>query len=102
MLTVCLHKLSAKDSFANAARKVERCINIGLRRVGNRPGEGPKWPPGGLLGDRWAVKAARNPNLGGSWVRLGRSWRLLGRSGGFPGRSWPLLGSILASRRSPF
>ena len=48
MLTVCLHKLSAKDIFANAARKVERCVNIGLRRVKNRPGEGPKWPPGGL------------------------------------------------------
>ena len=43
----------------------------------------------------WATgKAARKPNLGGSWVRLGRSWRLLGRSGapgaswGAPGRSW--------------
>ena len=28
MLTVCLHKLCAKGSFANAFRKVEKCVNI--------------------------------------------------------------------------
>ena len=52
---------------------------------------------GGLLGDGWAVKAARKPNLGGSWVRLGRSWRLLGRSGRLPGCSVGPSGALLAA-----
>ena len=49
------------------------------------------------MGDRWAVKAARKPNLGGSWVRLGRSWRLLGRSGGLPGGLLGPPGALLAA-----
>ena len=112
MLTVCLHKLCAKDNFANAARNEERCVNKtsgGWKIAPGRVQNGLLEASGGLLGDRWAVKTARKPNLGGSWVRLGRSWRLLGRSGGFLGRSWgllgrswPLLGSILASRGSLF
>ena len=86
MLTVCLHKLSAKDSFANAVRKVEKCVNIVPWRGGKSPQGGSNmasWrPPEGS----WAPSG---PHLavGGSWVRLGRSWRLLGRSRGLPGRS---------------
>ena len=38
MLSVCLHKLCPKDSFANAFRKVEKCANIVPKRVNNRPG----------------------------------------------------------------
>ena len=48
MLTVCLHKLCAKDSFANAVRKVEKYANIVPRGVEHRPREGPKWLLGGL------------------------------------------------------
>ena len=47
MLTVCLHKLCVKDSFANALRKVEKCVNIIPGGVENLPREGPKWPLGG-------------------------------------------------------
>ena len=78
-------------------------------KVENRPLEGPKSAPGGLRralgrpgGPHLAAKAARKPNLGGSWGapgallaalgvvlgRLGRSWGLLGRPGLLLGASW--------------
>ena len=100
MLTVCLHKLCAKDNFANAARNEERCVNKtsgGWKIAPGRVQNGLLEASGGLLGDRWAVKTARKPNLGGSWVRLGRSWRLLGRSGGLPGGLLGPPGALLAA-----
>ena len=86
MLAVCLHKLCPKGRFANAFRKVEKCVNISLRRVENRPGEGPKWPPGGLR------KA-----LGRQVGRQGRSETSFGRLLDRPRRP----GSAFQGRRNP-
>ena len=44
-----------------------------------------------------AAKAARKPNLGGSWDALGALWRLLGSSWSLVGRSWGRLGRSWAS-----
>ena len=97
MLTVCLHKLCAKDSLANAVRKVEKCVNIAPRGVENRPREGPKWAPGGL-------RTALGRQVGPIWPQ-GRSeaefGRLLGALGallgppGAWGPFWPPGGHFL-------
>ena len=101
MLTVYLPRLWPKDRFTNTFRWETKMVP---RKVENHPGRGPKWlleASGGLLGDRRAGKAARKPNLGGSWVRLGRSWRLLGRSPGAllgpPGALLGAPGALLGS-----
>ena len=98
MLTVCLHKLCAKDSLANAVRKVEKCGNIAPRGVEHRLREGPKCPPGGLrralgrqVGPIWLSRPLGNliwAALGCAWDAPGGSWAALGTSRGAPGASW--------------
>ena len=114
MLTVCLHKHCAKDSFANAVRKVEKCVNLAPRRVENRPGEGPKWPPGSPrrafgcqvrpiwpsrpLGNLiWAALGRAWGAPGGSWAALGASWAALRASWGAPGVHFGLPGVTFLS-----
>ena len=89
MLTVCLHKLCAKDSLANAVRKVEKCVNIVPGGVGNRPREGPKCALGrfrGALGRQVGPIWLSRPLESGIWAALGCAWDA-------PGGSWAVLGT---------
>ena len=98
MLTVCLHKLCAKDSLANAVRKVDKCANIVPRGVENHPREGPTLPFGGLrralgrqVGPIWLPRPLESgiwAALGCAWDAPGGSWAALGTSRGAPGASW--------------
>ena len=67
MLTVCLHKLCPKDSFANAFRKVEHVQKLSLGERKTAPG----WFQSGLLEALGRQLDGRSE--GGSWAALGAS-----------------------------